>query len=170
MVHAGCVFVAGIHQSGACRSESFESVWRNACVRRQNLSLHSHPKVLWGMESETMLIPREKSPLPEAQRWFGPTTLHHTGQQAQHTTDWAISAPEEYVTTYLQWPVGHTTNMCFQRLTWPASAQQEQMCVWHHAHAEWSARSRLSWTHHCWVPPVCLWRKQWNNEMKKCWT
>ena len=41
----------------------------------------------WGMESEPMLTPREKSTLPEAQRRVEPTTLHHTGQRAQHTTD-----------------------------------------------------------------------------------
>ena len=40
-----------------------------------------------------MLSSREKSPLPEAQRRFEPTTLHDAGQQAQHTTDWAIPVP-----------------------------------------------------------------------------
>ena len=34
--------------------------------------------------------PREKS-LPEAQR-IEPTMLHHTGQRAEHTTNWAITA------------------------------------------------------------------------------
>ena len=34
-----------------------------------------------GMESETMLTLREKSPLPEAQRRFEPVMLNHTGQQ-----------------------------------------------------------------------------------------
>ena len=42
------------------------------------------------MESEPMFSPREKSPLPEAQRRIKPRALHHTGQWAQHTTDWAI--------------------------------------------------------------------------------
>ena len=32
------------------------------------------------------LTPREKSPLPEAQRSVEPATLHHIGQRAQHTT------------------------------------------------------------------------------------
>ena len=32
------------------------------------------------MESEPMLTPREKSPLPEAQRRIEPATLHHAGQ------------------------------------------------------------------------------------------
>ena len=45
------------------------------------------------MESEPVIIPREKSPLPEAQRRIEPVMLHHAGQQAQHTTDWAIQAP-----------------------------------------------------------------------------
>ena len=45
------------------------------------------------MESEPLLTPREKSPLQETQRGIEPTTLHHAGQQTQHTTDWAIPAP-----------------------------------------------------------------------------
>ena len=44
-------------------------------------------KSFYGMESEPMLTPREKSPLPEAQRRIEPMTVHHSGQQAQHTTD-----------------------------------------------------------------------------------
>ena len=48
------------------------------------------------MESEPMLTPREKSPLPEAQRRIEPMMLHRTGQQAQHTTDGAIPAPSAF--------------------------------------------------------------------------
>ena len=51
-------------------------------------------KSFWGMESEPMWTLGGKSPLPEAQRRIEPTTLHHTGQQAQHATDWAILAPQ----------------------------------------------------------------------------
>ena len=40
-----------------------------------------------GMESEPMVTPRDKSPLPEAQRMFEPAMLRHAGQRAQHTTD-----------------------------------------------------------------------------------
>ena len=47
------------------------------------------------MESEPMLTPREKSPLPEAQRKIKRMTLHHSGQQAQGTTDWAILVLEQ---------------------------------------------------------------------------
>ena len=46
-------------------SGSFESVRWNACVHRLDLALYSHPKEFGGMESEPMLTPREKSPLPE---------------------------------------------------------------------------------------------------------
>ena len=48
----------------------------------------------WGIESEPTLTPRGKSPLalPEAQMGVKPATLHHTGQQAQHTTHWPIPA------------------------------------------------------------------------------
>ena len=45
------------------------------------------------MESEPMLTPKGKPPLPEAHRRIEPMMLHHTEQQAQHTTDLAIPAP-----------------------------------------------------------------------------
>ena len=44
MVHAGCIFVAGIYPSRKWMSGSFESVWWNACVHRLDLSLRSHLK------------------------------------------------------------------------------------------------------------------------------
>ena len=44
MVHAGCVFVAGIHPSRTWMSGSFESVRWNTCVHRLDLGLYSHPK------------------------------------------------------------------------------------------------------------------------------
>ena len=47
-------------------SGSFEYMRWNACVHRLDLGLYSHLKE--GMESEPMLTPIEKSPLPEAQR------------------------------------------------------------------------------------------------------
>ena len=48
MVHAGCVFVAGIHPSRTWMSGSFESVQWNACVHRLDLGLelYSCPRVL----------------------------------------------------------------------------------------------------------------------------
>ena len=48
MVHAGCVFVAGIRLSRTSMSGSFESVRWNACVHRLGLGLYSHPKEFWG--------------------------------------------------------------------------------------------------------------------------
>ena len=48
MVHAGRVFVAGIHLSRTWMSGSFESMRWNACVHRLDLGLYSHPKELWG--------------------------------------------------------------------------------------------------------------------------
>ena len=68
-------------------SGSSESVQRNACTNRPDLGLYSRPKEFWGMESDPMLTPREKSPLPEAQRRLKPMMLPHAGQRAQHTTD-----------------------------------------------------------------------------------
>ena len=58
-------------------------------------------KSFGGMESEPMLTPKEKSPLLEAQGRFEPATLHHTGEPAQRTTDWAILAP--MVLEWLMW-------------------------------------------------------------------
>ena len=47
---------------GRCQQWSHpESMWWNACTHRLDLSFKS----VWGMESEPMLPPREKSPLPE---------------------------------------------------------------------------------------------------------
>ena len=43
MVHAGCVFVAGIHLSRTWMSGCFESVRWNACVHGLDLASHSHP-------------------------------------------------------------------------------------------------------------------------------
>ena len=65
MVHAECVFIAGIYPFRTWTSGSLESVRWNACVHRLDLGLYSHPKEVWGIESEPMLTPREKSPLPE---------------------------------------------------------------------------------------------------------
>ena len=84
--HGWCVFVADIHPFWTWMSGSFESLWWNACVHRLDLSLYSHPKEFKEMESEPMLAPRKKSPLSEA----------HAGQRAQHTTNWAIPAPNRH--------------------------------------------------------------------------
>ena len=65
-------------------SGSSKSVQWNAFVRRLDLDLYSHPKEFHGMESEPMLTPREKSPLPQAQRKIEPATLQHAGQPAKH--------------------------------------------------------------------------------------
>ena len=48
-------------------SGSFVSVRWNTCVQRLDHGLYSDPKEFYGMESEPMLTPRKKSPLPEAQ-------------------------------------------------------------------------------------------------------
>ena len=57
----------------------FESVLWNACVDTLNLSLYSHPKEFQEMDSEPMLNPRVKCPLPEAQRRAESAKLHHAG-------------------------------------------------------------------------------------------
>ena len=56
-------------------------------VCTDDLGLCSHLKEFWGVESEPMLTPREKSPLSEAQRKVEPAMLGYAGQQTQHFTD-----------------------------------------------------------------------------------
>ena len=97
MVHAGCVFVAGIYLSRTRISGSFESVQWNACVHRLDLSLYSHRKSFGGMESEPMLTLREKSILLEnsSQSKIEPTMLCPAGQRAQVTSNmlfWPLCA------------------------------------------------------------------------------
>ena len=65
-------------------------------MHRLDLSAYSRPTEFLGMAPEPMLTPREKSPLPEAQRRVEPVILHHTGQRAQHTTDWAFPTPNQF--------------------------------------------------------------------------
>ena len=50
-------------------------------------------KSVGGTESEPKLTPKGKKTLPEAQMRIEPMMLHHAGQCAQHTTDFANLAP-----------------------------------------------------------------------------
>ena len=63
MVHAGCVFVAGVHQSRTWMSGSFESFRWNACVHRIDLGLYSHPKEFWGNGVRIHVNSKGTSPL-----------------------------------------------------------------------------------------------------------
>ena len=91
MVHAGYVFVAGIHQSRTWMSRSFEPVQWSACVHRLDFSLYSHPKEFWGNEVRAHVISKGKisstgkknSPLRRIEHM----TLHQAGQQAWRTTN-----------------------------------------------------------------------------------
>ena len=90
MVHAGWVYVVGIHPSRTLMSGSFESVRWNACVHRLDLSLFSHPEEFLEKGVRTHVnSERKKKPLPVDRRRIEPATLHHAGQ---HTTDWAVPA------------------------------------------------------------------------------
>ena len=62
MVHAGCVFVAGIHLSRTWTSGSFESMRWNARVHRLDLRLYSHPKEYIWNGVRTHVNSREKIP------------------------------------------------------------------------------------------------------------
>ena len=63
MVHAGCVFVAGIHLSRTWTSGWFESVRWYACVHRLDLSLYSHPKEVFREWSQNPCYLQGKNPL-----------------------------------------------------------------------------------------------------------
>ena len=58
-------------------SGSLESVRRNACVHRLDLGLYSNLKESLRMESEPMLTPREKSPVPEAESRIASESASH---------------------------------------------------------------------------------------------
>ena len=106
MVHAGCVFVAGIHLSRTWTSGSFESVQWNACVHRLDLGLYSHPKEFLGNEVRTHVNSKGKIPFTpknSPQRRIKPTMLHQAGQRAQHTTNELCRPP-----------------VCFWELYWTA--------------------------------------------------
>ena len=96
MVHAWCVFDIGIHPSRTWISESFESMWWNACVHWLDLSLNSHIRNSFqGMESEPMLTPREKSHLPQKfssdEDWTHNSASSRTASPIQY--QWTIPAP-----------------------------------------------------------------------------
>ena len=80
MVHAGCIFVAGIHLSRTWMLGSFGFMRWNSCVHRLDFGFALIRKSLGGMESVRMLTPREKFPLPEDQRMVKPLNA------ASHTT------------------------------------------------------------------------------------
>ena len=75
MMHAGCVFVSGIHPPRTRMLVSFESVRWNARVSRLELGLYCHPKEFLGNGVRTHVNSNGKSPLPEAQRRVGAMTL-----------------------------------------------------------------------------------------------
>ena len=94
MVHAGSVFVAGIHPSRTWMSGSLESLWWNACVHRLDLNLYSHPQELGGMESEPTLFPLVKFPLPEKFSSEEDQTHNAASRTASPTHyQWAVPAP-----------------------------------------------------------------------------
>ena len=70
MVHAVCVFVAGIHPSRTWTSVSFESVGWNACEHRLDLGLYSHPKEFWANGVRTHVYCKGKIPsIGKILRW-----------------------------------------------------------------------------------------------------
>ena len=89
-----CVFVVGIHRSGAWMPGSFGSVWWNACVYiDQTLAYTLLQKFCTEWNEEPCQL-QEKNPL------YGrvePAKLYHTEQWAQHTIDLVILASSKLV-------------------------------------------------------------------------
>ena len=93
----------------------FESVGWNACEHRLDLGLYFRSKELGGgggagggggMESEPMLIAREKKPSAgkkSLQRSIEHTTLHQTGQRVQHTSNELSRPPEMDMIEVVAW-------------------------------------------------------------------
>ena len=73
-------------------SGSFKFMRWNAGLQTRPRFILSSERVL-GNGVRTHVKSREKSPLRGAQRSVKPATLHHAGQLAQHTTNWALPAP-----------------------------------------------------------------------------
>ena len=82
------------HLGHECRV-LFEFVWWNAYVHRLDLSLYSHQKEFYGMESKPTLTPREKSPLLEAQSRVELMTQHKAGQPTHYPLSY--SGPHGYI-------------------------------------------------------------------------
>ena len=81
MMHVGCVFIVGKCHEWQDLLSLCDGM--HVCIDLTSVNTLIQ-KSFGGIGSETMLIPREKSPLLEAQRKVEPATLHHA---AQHTTD-----------------------------------------------------------------------------------
>ena len=95
-------------------SGSFESVRWNARVQRLDLRLYSHPTEFWGNGVKTHANSKGKKLSARSSRRIESTMLHHTGQQSQHTTNWAIPAPSQSVVLplWIWFPSGHPVALC----------------------------------------------------------
>ena len=142
MVHTGCVFVVGIHLSRTWVSGCFEMECMCAQTRPQFI-LSS--KSLGGMESETMLTPREKSPLPEA--W--------THSAASHRT----VSPAHYQMSYSSSPIA-TEVLMFKSVLWhshgkqasiPMSPAVEVDALLQDHQDSWLRNFPISWISHYWI-------------------
>ena len=155
MVHAECgfFFLACIHSSRTWMSGSFESMPWDTYVHRLDLGLYSHPKHFLGNGVRTPCqLQGKNSPQPEAQRRIKSAPLHHTGQQAQHITNWAIPAPngqlleQKYIKVsdlcstihhfYLYF--ANIIKLCWSKL--PAKISLSCTCTHRHRHTHYGCR------------------------------
>ena len=88
MVHAGCVFLLLAFTRLGHECQDILSLCNGMHECTDYTSVYTLiQKSFGGTEPEPMLTPREKYPLPEAQRRIEPKALHHAGQRVQYTTD-----------------------------------------------------------------------------------
>ena len=107
MVHAGCVFVAGIHPSRTWMSGSFEFTPWNACVHRLDLCLYSHSKEFLRNGARTHV--NSKGKIPSTGNIFlrGVWNLQHCIKQDSESNTPPTSCSGQ-----------HTTNDLFRPCAW----------------------------------------------------
>ena len=141
MMHAGCVFVAGIHPSRTWMSGSLESLRWNACVHRLDLSLHSHLKESIGNRARTHANSKGENPSTGKFLGEGSNPQHYIKYNSEpNTLPTSYSSPIEAY----NWAVrlaGYTLPMT----TWRQSQKYDWLaiyCQWQH---EGSPRSMIGW-------------------------
>ena len=100
MVHAGCIFVAGIRLSRTWMSGSFESLWWNACVHRLGLGLYSHPKEFLENGIRTHVNSKGKIPSTRKKIFSVEDQTHNpasSGTGSPTHYQWAIPTPRYFL-------------------------------------------------------------------------
>ena len=111
MVHAGHVFVAGIHPSRTWMSGSFWSVQWNACVHRLDLGLYSHPKTFWGNGARTHVCSKGK--IPSSKSAEEDQTHVAASRRTASPTHYRLSYPGALLLVSFSFHSSFTSSYCF---------------------------------------------------------